>query len=73
MMDDNIICSDTLLSINNCTCKKCIRVINMVVDSEGYPEEGTDQARLFDMAMAHLIFPPDKGDSFEDIMKKAQE
>lgn len=73
MMDDNIICSDTSLSINKCSCQKCLKVITMVVDLKEYPEEGTDQARIFDMAMAHLIFPPDEGESFEDIMKKAQE
>ena len=69
---DNIICSHTLKDFNICECNKC-KVYRRVLDSmDEPPEDGTDQARIFDESSSHLIFPPKPGESFEDIMKKAK-
>jgi len=73
MVDNNIICSDTMETLDDCKCYKCKHALEFAVSLDSSPEDGTDQARLLDMAMAHLIFPPDKGESFDEIMKKAQE
>jgi hypothetical protein len=70
---NKIICSETLEFFEECKCLKCAKAIKVYKSLESVPEDGTDQAMIFDNATAHLIFPPDEGDSFDDIMKKAQE
>ncbi len=72
MIEKEVICSETLKTVSSCPCHKCVAVINMMKILKEAPEEGTDQARIFDAATAHLIFPPDEGESFEDIIKNAQ-
>lgn len=72
MVDNEIICSDTLMIFPSCTCIKCAQLGKLLKMLDDVPEDGTDQATLFDKARAHLIFPPDPGESFDDLMKNAQ-
>ena len=73
MIVNRIICSDTFNFFEECNCPKCDKALKVFKTLDSAPEEGTDQAVIFDNATAHLIFPPDEGESFDDIMKKAQE
>lgn len=73
MIENQIICSETLEIFIKCKCDKCVNAMKVFKSLDSAPEDGTDQAMIFDNATAHLIFPPDEGESFDDIMKKAQE
>jgi len=73
MVDNKIICSETTDFFGECRCPKCKKAMQVFLSLDSAPEEGTDQAMIFDHATEHLIFPPDEGESFDDIMKKAQE
>jgi hypothetical protein len=72
MIEDNVICSDTLKTIDKCKCLKCKKALKLVFSNDEVPEDGTDQAKIFDEAVAHLIFPPRPGESFDDIINNAQ-
>lgn len=66
-------CLDTSLSLEECTCDKCIKAIHVTDVMGSPPEEGTDQARIFDSVTEHLVFKSRDGDSgkeFDDFMEK---
>jgi hypothetical protein len=71
MIDKLVICSETIQPVGICPCPKCDSVRIMMNILTEAPEDGTDQARLFDSAIAHLIFP-EEGEGFEDILNNAQ-
>jgi hypothetical protein len=73
MIYKKITCSETMENLDDCKCPKCEYALELFESLDETPEDGTDQAKIFDMAVAHLIFPTDEGDSFEELMKKAQE